>query len=640
MDYNGGKMRRKRIAVFANGWGNECLQEVGHGIRQAAALSDMDVFAFVDYSVYTESEKIQKREFNIFKLPNIEDFDAAIVFGNSFNSHFEAEYIKEILPKSRIPSICLEYKMDGIDYIGSDDYSGMYELAKHMMVDHGVKDIMFMGGIKDHTGNLIRMKAVVDVANECGITIPEDNFLSGDFSGVRAVEVLEEWCLTHAQLPEAIICANDNMAVGICDWVKEHGFRIPEDIKVTGFDCIKLGQEYEPKITSVNREWITLGNRCMEKLFQKMNGEVVSAEEELGTKFVCGGSCGCKVDDAVPTKGLRRRTVDKQVDGFSCDQHFRHMYLSIRHDDTQESLNKSLSIFFKNSGWLEGNKVMIALYPDFFHISDLSTEKMEMSGYPDEMEIVCSKNNNDTQEYHRCNTRQSIFQASDASEMPGTYIFVPIRNDELNFGFAMLSRGFSIVQNDILYIWTRHMNQYMEQVRSNITIRMLTKRLETLSITDKLTDVYNRTGCESVIYEKLENCQLDGGRSIIMLADVDGLKHINDTFGHASGDLTIKLAVETLKETLPDGFMIGRYGGDEFLLGCVSFEDVDIEQIAEAVMERYRDKTEKEKLPYKLSMSVGGIQLNRGDTFKIEECIQKADQLMYRIKNVHHTQME
>lgn len=634
-------MQRKRIAVFANGWGNECLQEVGHGIRQAAALADMDVFAFLNYSVHTETEEIQKREFNIFKLPNLEDYDAAVVFGNSFNSHLETEYIQEELPKSGIPSICLEYRMDGIDYLGSDDYSGMYNLAKHMMVDHGVRDIMFMGGIREHPGNQIRMKAVLDVAKECGITIPEDNFLYGDFSGIRSVEVLEEWCLSHEKLPEAIICANDHMAVGICDWVKEHGFRIPEDIKITGFDCIKAGQEYEPAITSVNREWVTLGNRCMEKIMQKMRGEEVSSEEELGTKLVCGGSCGCKVDEMTNSKKmLRRRNAEKKVDGFYCDQHFRHMYLSIRHDDTPERLNRSLSLFFQSENWLEGNKVMVALYPEFFHMSELSTERLKMNGYPEQMEMVCSMNNGNALGYCRMNTREAVFQAANESQVPGTYVFVPIRNDDINFGFAMLSRGFSIVQNDILYIWTRHMNQYMEQVRSNITIRMLTKRLETLSVTDKLTDVYNRTGCESIIYEKLENCQLDGGRSIVMIADVDGLKHINDTFGHASGDLVIKLAVETLKEVLTDNFMIGRFGGDEFLLGCVSFEEMDLESLALSIMKRYAEKADMKELPFKLSMSVGGIQLAKGDAFHIEECIQKADQIMYQIKKLHHDQMK
>ena len=87
--------------------------------------------------------------------------------------------------------------MDGVDYLGSDDYSGMHELARHMMVDHKVKDILYMGGIKGHSGEEIRKKAVLDVAKECGVTIPEENILIGDFSGARAVEELQKWCLSH-----------------------------------------------------------------------------------------------------------------------------------------------------------------------------------------------------------------------------------------------------------------------------------------------------------------------------------------------------------------------------------------------------------------------------------------------------------
>ena len=183
-------MSRKRVAIFANGWGNDCLMEIGHGVRQEAALADMDVFAFVDYSVNTEIDEAKKKEFNIFTLPDLRDFDAAIALGNSLNSHFETEYIEEMFAKTRIPTMCLEYKIDGVDYLGSDDYSGMHELARHMMVDHKVKDILYMGGIKGHSGEEIRKKAVLDVAKECGVTIPEENILIGDFSGARAVEEL------------------------------------------------------------------------------------------------------------------------------------------------------------------------------------------------------------------------------------------------------------------------------------------------------------------------------------------------------------------------------------------------------------------------------------------------------------------
>ena len=634
-------MSRKRVAIFANGWGNDCLMEIGHGVRQEAALADMDVFAFVDYSVNNETEEVKKKEFNIFTLPDLEDFDAAIALGNSFNSHIETEYIQEMFAKSRIPTMCLEYKMDGVDYLGSDDYSGMQELARHMMVDHKVKDIMYMGGIKGHPGDEIRKKAVLDVAKECGIIIPEENILVGEFSGPAAVGEIQKWCLSHPKMPEAIICANDNMAVELCEWLKEHGFRIPEDVKVTGFDCILAGQEYQPVITSVNREWVKMGSKCMEKLLRKMEGKEISSEEEVETRMVCGGSCGCTLDPTKPlARKIRRRNNGRHIDGFTCDQHFRHMYLSVRRDDTAERLRRSLTHLLGNENWLEGNKVVVALQPDFFHLTEHGVENMKETGYPEEMEVVCSLYDGKDLGKTRIPTKEAVFLPSEGSETPGAYVFVPIRNDDLNFGFAMLSRGFSIVQNDILYIWTRHMNQYMEQVRSNIMIRMLTKRLEMLSVTDKLTEVYNRTGCESIMYEKMESCQLDGGQSVVMIADLDGLKTINDTYGHASGDKAIKLAVDVLRDVLPPYFMIGRFGGDEFLLCGAAYEKVDIEALTGAIISGLRTRTEEEQLPYRISISVGGIQLAKGEKFRVEKCIQRADTLMYYMKAAHHDEMK
>ena len=51
----------RKVAIFANGWGNDCLMEIGHGVIQEAALADMDVFAFVDYSVNTEIDEVKKK---------------------------------------------------------------------------------------------------------------------------------------------------------------------------------------------------------------------------------------------------------------------------------------------------------------------------------------------------------------------------------------------------------------------------------------------------------------------------------------------------------------------------------------------------------------------------------------------------
>lgn len=628
---------RRRIALFANGWGTECLLEVGLGIKRVAAVNDIDIFAFINYAAHADIETNKLGDFNVFTIPSINDFDGAIVLANSFNSDYEFEFTKNVICKSSIPVIAVESRLDGMDYFGSDDYEGMREVTEHLIVEHGVKDIVYIGGIPGHEGDTIRQKAVIETAKKHGISIPDDNILHGSFAAAEAILCLTEWRKNHT-LPEAIICANDIMAMGICNVLKEENIRIPEDIIVTGFDCLKAAGEYEPSITSVNRDWVLLGTKVMEKLLKKMDGETVSSEEVLDTRMIKGCSCGCILDEGgVNTwKSLRTKNQNRDINGFKVDQHVRHMFLAMRKVASIEDMSNSLAYYFQHENWYEGDNIMIALCPGFFAYSDDETSKKITYGYPDEMDAACFVCNGKKIEHHRSKTSSVIFEAANRNQNPSVYLFAPLRSDNEMFGFVMTSDSFEIVKNDILYIWTKHMGQYLEQVKSNVAINHLTKQLEMLSITDKLTGVYNRAGCETVMYSKLNECQHKGGMSVILLADLDRLKKINDVFGHSSGDAAITTTIDLLKKNLSDDYMIGRFGGDEFLIASPQYNKIDVEQLTNNLMDAISKDPVTKEFTFKLSVSIGGIQLESGKCFDIQEHLPVLDEIMYKNKEAHH----
>lgn len=628
---------KKKVALFANGWSSEFLQELGQGMQVVATSSNIDIFAFVNYTIHAETEENRLGEFNIFKLPNLKDFDGAIVIPSTFNMQKEIDYIHSELIRSGIPSISLEYKLEGIDYYGIDDYSGMYDLTKHLIFEHGARDLLFIGGMKDHTGSNIRLKAVQDAAAEKKLELPESNIIYGYFSAEPAVTRFKEWFdANNHKLPEAIICANDIMAIGICDWLSEQGYKIPSDVIVTGFDCLRVAQENEPSITTVNREWLSMGTRAMEKLIQKMNGNSIEPEEEISTSLVCGESCGCNSQYYYNRLKIHRKSdpQNKIVDGFTCDQHFRHLFTATKRCKSAEEYSESLKNFFLKEGWLEGKDITIAFHPDFFEVEELADIKMK--GFPKEMTIVMQILKDEVETRIRKSTKDIIFSLAEKNTQPGIYTFVPIRIDEISIGFAILSKGFSLFQNNILYLWCRHMSQYAEQVRTNVKINMLTEKLKNLSITDGLTGAYNRTGCESIMYQALTDNQDNNGQSIIMMADMDHLKYINDNFGHGHGDLAICLTVNAIRKALPDDFMIARYGGDEFLIaGCVS-EKMNLNSLVAAIETKLKEEEKSRLLPYELSVSVGAIQLKKGKEIDIVGSIQTVDEKMFKVKKTHH----
>lgn len=642
MTERGRKMpKRKRVALFGNGWSYDYFQEVGYGICRRGEEADTDIFAFVNFSAHLTQEEEKRGEFNIFLLPDLADFDGVLLLSNTFNLEREKEYLFRKIRELSIPAISMEYEADGIDYFGTDNYSGMYDLIIHMIEEHGAQRIVFIGGIPGHADSDTRLRATMDAAKEKGVTIREEDILYGSWAAAEACERFSDWLKEHGKLPDAIICANDIMAVGICDWLTEHGYLVPRDVKVTGYDCINSAQMHSPSITSICQEWAELGYCVMGKLLDKIEGKEVSSWEKMKSRVVFGESCGCQRNAHIGGKpgNLSRAVMVKKFDGVATDQHFRHMYTSVRKVETIGELHNSLSAFFAHENAMEGDNMMLCLRTDFFVVED-DEESYKTPGYGEEMDVICSVTDCVAEEYRRMPTKEAVFLNSERRDRPGTYIFLPVRSDDKNLGFVMLGRDFNIVADLLLYIWTRHLNQYMEQVRQNVKLAELTRKLRELSVTDVLTGLYNRMGCEKNLYPFAKACQERGGRVFVLLADVDRMKLINDRYGHGSGDIALQTVAFVLKTELPGGFMAARFGGDEFFIVGETEKKITIEEISERLTGCLAREVKRRRLEFPLSISVGGIRLARGEQFQLMECLQRVDEYMYRVKEEHHRSMD
>lgn len=632
---------KKRIAVFTNGWGSDYLQEILHGISERAKSANADIFAFVNYSAFAETNSDNNYgEMNIFKLPEMEDFDGAIVMANSFNMQEEIDYVSTKLTEAGIPAISIEYDLEGFASIGSDNYSGMYDLAEHMIQVHNVKNIVYIGGPRGHQESSVRLQAVKDVARENNVELPSENILYSDWAVIRSQELMKEWFDEHKVLPDVVICANDVMAKGICEWFMEQGYKVPEDVRVTGYDCVRLGREFEPVLTTVTHRWNEMGDRALSMLLDKISGKAIRSHVTLKTGFVCGESCGCKIlTSRMDIQARGRVAIGKKMDALRADSHFRHVYMSCRNVETAEQCSEALSDLFSRENWMVGNNFMLCLEPQFFYFKE-NDENLRMQGYSEEMEVVCALKDGVPRKHQLIDYREAMFRVASEKTESGIYIFVPIHTEGKALGFAMLSRDADIAEDNYLYIFTRHINQYMEQVRRNIKLAELTKKLTELSVTDVLTGVYNRAGCEKIIYPYLEECQQSGGQGIVMIADVDRMKTINDKFGHGNGDLALRIISAVLKTSLPEGFVVARFGGDEFFVGGRSSEEYSVDSIIQNVTKKLEAEVIRRDIPFELTMSIGGIILEKNEPFVLEKCLQRADEYMYAAKKKRHAQID
>ncbi|MDO5155043.1 MAG: GGDEF domain-containing protein [Eubacteriales bacterium] len=631
---------KRRIALFANGWGCEYLREVAAGVVEEAKEENCDVFSFVNFSILSGDLEHNHGEFNIFRLPQMKDFDGAILLTNSFNMEEERAYLHEKVMEAGIPAISVGGDLEGIVSLNTDNYYGMYELASHVIRDHGARKIVYLGGPKEHDENQIRLKAVKDVAEEMGFSIPEDNILYGDWARTKSKILIADWIEQHKELPDAIICANDVSAIGVCDLLKKHGYMIPEDIIVTGYDCTKMGQEYQPAISSVSHEWYRMGIQAMKLLAEEMRGHEVVSPTPTKTRFVRGGSCGCVFSryEAQAQIEIGKSHNHEIIQGSLCDSHFRHIYLTISECKDADNLHRNLTRLLAKEHWMEGDDFLLCVEPDLFRVDDDNLLCKE--GYSWEMDAVCVVQKENVRPHQRLNVKDSLFMFSEGRQEPQHYIVVPLCNREQVYGFAVLNRRIDLVLDNYLYSWTRHMDMYIDQMRRNIKLAELTRRLQVSSVTDVLTGVYNRAGCEEIAYPMLKEYHKAGKNGVVMIVDIDHMKQINDSYGHANGDLAVKTVATVLKNEVPRGWVVSRFGGDEFLVGGLVTDSIQMDDMAIAITERLKREVERQHISFKLTISIGYKVIDPNEEFNIEKHLKEADASMYFVKKCHHEEME
>lgn len=619
---------RKRLAVFANGWAIDYVQQFLTGVSEVATATDTDLFVFMDFSAKDEYTKINIGESNIFRLPNLKDFEFAILMTNSFNLQEETDYVYRSVMESGIPAVSLEYMLNGIPSILTDNYSGMQELAKHLILEQGARQLVYVSGPEDHVENATRLQAVRDVAHENGLRIQNEDIIFGRWSQDPAKAQVIKWIDEHGALPDAFVCANDLMALGVYDALAELGYHVPEDVLVTGFDNIKISRDMQPPLATVSRDWHAMGMKAMQLLLDKRNGSDIPAATVIPTNFIRRSSCGCTMPEET-------RPSCRTGDALRYDCHFRGIHWAVRDSDTAEILYENFKRLFQRDNWMEGNNFLLCLEKEFFRICERDIN-LKTTGYSEDIDVICALNNGIARPHQTIGCRDVIFRAAGTRPDPAMYIFVPLHNDERSYGFAMFSRNIDVLEDHYLYIWTRQVNMCLEQVRRNITIRELTQKLTNLSVTDVLTGVYNRTGCEQIAYPMLEEAHRLGKTSVIMLADIDRMKVINDQYGHVNGDLALRTAVSVLRSQLPSDWIICRIGGDEFFIGGVWTEDIDPEKLIENITGKLAHESKRLQLPFHLGLSLGYVKVNPEDNMDLESRLRTADRHMYENKSQHH----
>jgi diguanylate cyclase (GGDEF)-like protein len=157
---------------------------------------------------------------------------------------------------------------------------------------------------------------------------------------------------------------------------------------------------------------------------------------------------------------------------------------------------------------------------------------------------------------------------------------------------------------------------------------------EHLASHDSLTNALSRRNLTNICQQELERCHRHGRRMSVLLIDIDHFKSINDSFGHQAGDRTLIQFVQTVTTLLRRADVIGRLGGEEFV---VVLPETPID-VALVVAERIRSKVSEMSDPKKITVSIG-VTTNQSTEDTVDDLMARADRAMYQAKQAGRDQV-
>lgn len=263
---------------------HRCFKENGWKTMIFNSLNDL-----FDDNAYKDGEKC------VFRLVNFKIVDVAVVYERSIkDSTVVDELVERANALGKTVIVVEPDKLrEGCVNITFDEMNAFREIVTHLAEDHKFTRINCIAGIKGNPISEKRVQVYKDVLEEYGIPFDEKRFGYGDFYSFPTVAVMERFLENEAELPQAIVCINDSMAITVCEVLAERGYYVPDDIVVTGFDGIEQEKYCHPRLTTCRRDMDKLARLVFGISEAALSGNEPENEYVFPYTACISESCGC-----------------------------------------------------------------------------------------------------------------------------------------------------------------------------------------------------------------------------------------------------------------------------------------------------------------------------------------------------------
>ena len=284
--------RRRRFALLIDSLGAEYEVQMRAAVEGAAARHDIEVLITMGQRL-GGSDPTECAQNSIYTLLSPQTVDGVIVVSSTIGHYYStgelARFCRGFAP---LPVCSVGVALDGIPSIVIDNAGGMERAVTHLIETHGCQRIAFIAGPKNSTESEERLVGYRQALVQHNLVPDERLVVYGEFSVASGGTALTE-LIERGVVFDALVCANDYMALGAMDVLKAQGMAVPRDLLLCGFDDIAAAQFANPSLTSLRQPIRWLGKQAVELLVQSLGGESPALYSSAPTELVRRESCGC-----------------------------------------------------------------------------------------------------------------------------------------------------------------------------------------------------------------------------------------------------------------------------------------------------------------------------------------------------------
>ncbi|MCQ2469474.1 MAG: GGDEF domain-containing protein [Ruminococcus sp.] len=619
---------KTNIAVIVSGIDEEYQYNIICGINKFANENDVNLSYFAAFGGMLGSKKYDFGEYSIYKLIDYSRFDGVILMTNTISDPYFKELVISSVRSAGIPAVLFDCAQYPEFYnVSINNSEAMKNIVRHLITKHDAKVFNYISGPLSNPEALTRYQAFLEVLDECGLTAEKDRIYFGEFRSQDGRQAVDSFFQAGLSLPDAVVCANDAMALTAVTALEKMGFHVPQDVIVTGFDCTYNARNFSPVLTTVKRPLFTAGYKACALLCDIFSGKKPEKTMLLDAYPVFSESCGCVSCEEQDFSAFKKRSYSRSESMTENISLMNRFNASLAEAETDNQLFDVIDKFIAE---LNCEKFSLCLTEDW---EDAFSNVMPIDPDAKYSGFITAPLIWDRGDRRSVGYFPSCKMYPETPETGGNIsYFLPLHFRDSTLGYCIITNSSFPINSLLCHSFIMNISSAIENIRRIFHLNRAMDELDHLYSYDVLCGIYNRNGFIKRADEIFKECIIGSQKIMISFIDMDGLKSINDNYGHTEGDFALQRLARIVSDCCLATSICARFGGDEFIILTRDVSEGDDVSMEHRFCNTLNSRKKLLEKPYELSASIGSVIVTASKDVTLYSVIKQADEKMYQLK--------